>query len=221
MSQQVRPRRVRRLSEQERNVLLPRTPTGQQYRALLTPSPSAALQSLAVSLLGLLLSQPVGTPLIVPASTFVAWKPVLQCMQRNAKARKAKFAALWLAHVLRRTVYDASAVPVDDSAQPEQSDSFPSDARSNNFMTVVTVGDASGFRIDIRVPNDGSHTAIVPGDAAVLTILSDSPGFYSFRALNEVFIPARQLFLSDYPFAERSTFISLAEQMLQQYHQDN
>jgi hypothetical protein len=198
-------RRIRRLSEREFATLVPRTPTGKQYRSQLAGSPANLAEKLGLSLLGLLLAQPLGAAIAAPACTYAAWRPVVDAALRNSKARARPYAGIWHSVILNFSIFDPNANGPDGPSA--------SNTVSEELLSVITVGDATGVRIDIRVPYCRSHAQLARSDDAFLTVVSKSAGFESFSALNEMYVPSKDVFVSDYPFVNRLTFNKLVREL--------
>lgn len=53
------------------------------------------------------------------------------------------------------------------------------------------------------------YELVCEGEPAELLVLSDSPEFESFRAVKDVYLPANGFWLSEYPYADRTSFLEV------------
>ena len=106
----------------------------------------------------------------------------------------------------------------------ESSEGFqnPSQIKSSKFgstaysrfstirTTRIVLGDPDGALTELILPHDARFDLIQIGQAAELIVLSQSPTFESFRAVKDVYLPDSGVWLSEYPFLDRSEFLKLS-----------
>lgn len=196
---------VTQLTAEERASVLPFSATGAQY-AYYWGSPASSLQRAAASLLAGLLSADSFPLVSVAAGLYFLWAPVALAARRAAPLRRLSIAGCWRAQVLscERVVGLATFEP--------QGDPFLQRTRVR-AITRLLVGDAGGARLELEVPAQASHASVQPGDAAELLVLSDDPRLRTFRAVREVFVPARGVWMAEYPFLHREAFQSLVRNL--------
>lgn len=180
------------LTGRERDLVMPRAGTGQQYLYLMT-RPQGMAQRLAVSLLGVVASQALGT-VVVPVATYFAWGPVVAAARSNGPGRRARFAGVWWAEVLDRWVEEQGGA-------------------ERGLATGLKVGDGTGARVEVRAGFREEHREVEPGDVAALTVLSATADFADFGALREAFVPGKGVWVADYPFVNRRAFARLVSSL--------
>jgi hypothetical protein len=57
------------------------------------------------------------------------------------------------------------------------------------------------------------HQEIRVGDVAHLAVVSDQGQMNRFRALREAYLPESRVWVSDYPFCERSVFLYMSDRI--------
>ena len=61
-----------------------------------------------------------------------------------------------------------------------------------------------------RPPRPPRYELLEEGEPAELLVLSDSPEFESFRAVKDVYLPQAGLWLSEYPYCDRTALLDVS-----------
>lgn len=202
---------IRALAEAQSSALLPGSASGPQYTYYFG-SLDTALRRLSVSLGLTFLTVNVSNILAVPAGLYWLWSPVALAARRNAPMRKYIFKGMWRAEVLGVRTAWRDAKP----ATEEQSFDVYfglTGAQPDGRVLQLLIGDGSGARVDLEVPLQPEHRDIRVGDIAHLVVVSDIPNMTRFRVVREAYLPEPSVWVSDYPFSERSVFMYISDEI--------
>ncbi|KAL4524984.1 hypothetical protein Ndes2526A_g07080 [Nannochloris sp. 'desiccata'] len=76
--------------------------------------------------------------------------------------------------------------------------------------TRIVLGDPEGAQTEFVLPQDARYDLIQPGQPAELIVLSESSNFESFKAVKDVYLPDCGIWLSEYPYLDRTEFLELS-----------
>jgi hypothetical protein len=76
--------------------------------------------------------------------------------------------------------------------------------------TRIVLGDPDGAQTEFVLPQDARYDLIQPGQPAELVVLSESSNFESFKAVKDVYLPECGVWLSEYPYLDRTEFLELS-----------
>lgn len=141
--------------------------------------------------------------------TWPLWWPWAQAASKNYSLRKQSgYAGLWRTQVLEVEARGRPRPPVggDGSSKRRPSSSMFSTMRT----TRVVLGDPEGAQTEFVLPQDARYELVQPGQPAELIVLSDTPTFDSFKAVKDVYLPDCGLWLSEYPYLDRTEFLELS-----------
>eukprot|EP00891_Asterochloris_glomerata_P002032 jgi/Astpho2/2032/fgenesh1_pg.00038_%23_129_t len=145
-------------------------------------------------------------PFAAGSATAPLWWPWLQALRRNQGIRsRYRHIGLWRTRVLEREV--------TQRGRPRFSTTPGAAVESAQPQLRILVGDDSGCRSEVMVPYDPLYNAIQVGEAAELILLSSSETFDHFKALKEVYLPESSLWIANYPYMDRDTFLDLSLQI--------
>lgn len=89
-----------------------------------------------------------------------------------------------------------------------------SSSTASRFSTMRTtrilLGDMDGAQTELILPHDARFDLVAPGQPAELIVLSPSPSFEIFKAVKDVYLPDCGLWLTEYPFLDRTEFLELS-----------
>jgi hypothetical protein len=220
------------LSPQELDRVLPVVPFWTQA-SFFNGGAAQAVQRWGASLaLTVLLSK--AALLAATSLTWPLWWPWAQAAVKNYGLRKqAGYAGLWRTEVLEvesrgrpRVQYGgafdaaASRRTAGDQERSENRGSSSSSSSSSSFgpsrfstmrTTRFVLGDPEGgATTEVVLPHDARYDLVRPGQPAELIVLSFTPTFESFKAVKDVYLPDCGLWLSEYPFLDRTEFLELS-----------
>jgi hypothetical protein len=133
---------------------------------------------------------------------FWLWYPVFQASIRNAKCRRYKYSGFFRGRVLdwwitekligkQETVNNKGELVIIENREK----------RIN-----LEVGDDTGFSIEFDAPLRSAHKAIARGQIAEMIVMSNRPDLSSIEEFSNIYIPSRNLWVSDYPYVRQDLF---------------
>ena len=141
--------------------------------------------------------------------TWPLWWPWAQAASKNYSLRKQRgYAGLWRTEILE---IELRGRPRPQFGGGGGDDKKSSSARFSTMRTTrIVLGDPDGAQTEFVLPQDARYDLVQPGQPAELIVLSDSPSFESFKAVKDVYLPDCGLWLSEYPFLDRTAFLELS-----------
>lgn len=133
---------------------------------------------------------------------FWLWYPVFQASIRNSKCRRYKYSGFFRGRVLdwwitekltgkQETVNNKGELVIIENREK----------RIN-----LEVGDNTGFSIEFDAPLRSVHKAIARGQIAEMIVMSNRSDLSSIEEFSNIYIPSRNLWVSDYPFVREDFF---------------
>jgi hypothetical protein len=148
--------------------------------------------------------------------TWPLWWPWAQAASKNYSLRKQSgYAGLWRTQILeveargrpRPQFFNNGAGTVGDGEDAQRS----TGSRFSTMRTTrIVLGDPDGAQTEFVLPQDARYDLIQPGQAAELIVLSESSNFESFKAVKDVYLPDCGLWLSEYPYLDRTEFLEIS-----------
>jgi hypothetical protein len=149
--------------------------------------------------------------------TWPLWWPWAQAASKNYSLRKQTgYAGLWRTQILEIEAKGRPRPQFFGSSGGSGDDSGSDTPRSNGsrFSTMrttrIVLGDLEGAQTEFVLPQDARYDLIQPGQPAELVVLSESSNFESFKAVKDVYLPECGLWLSEYPYLDRTEFLELS-----------
>jgi hypothetical protein len=146
--------------------------------------------------------------------TWPLWFPWAQAASKNYSLRKQSgYAGLWRTQILE---VEAKGRPrpqfFGGGGSGSRDDDFNSSGSRFSTMrtTRIVLGDPEGAQTEFVLPQDARYDLIQPGQPAELIVLSESSNFESFKAVKDVYLPDCGLWLSEYPYLDRTEFLELS-----------
>lgn len=133
--------------------------------------------------------------------TWPLWWPWARAANKNMGIRnQVQYGGIWRTKLLE----------VSTSGRPRPSRNSSAPMYTTMKTTSVLLGDKDGAQTELSLPYDARFNILAPNQAAEVLVLSDSASFDSFRAVKDVYLPESGLWLSEYPFIDRSEFLELS-----------
>ncbi|NET00976.1 MAG: phosphate ABC transporter permease [Sphaerospermopsis sp. SIO1G2] len=137
---------------------------------------------------------------------FWLWYPVFQASIRNSKFRRYKYSGFFRGRVMdwwitekligkQETVNSRGELVVIENREK----------RIN-----LEIGDKTGFSVEFDAPLRAAHKAIARGQIAEMIVMSNSPDLSSIEEFSNIYIPNRNLWVSDYPFVREDVFAEIS-----------
>ncbi|MDB9515006.1 phosphate ABC transporter permease [Kamptonema animale CS-326] len=143
------------------------------------------------------------------AGLYWLWGPVLSASLRNLQCRKYKYCGFWQGRVL--DVYITEEV----SSQEETVNSKGQLVIVDNLerMINVEVGDKTEFTTKIKTLINRTHQEIAPGQVALMLVMSNEEDLSRISKVSDIYIPSRNIWVSDYPYLRRDVFVEVSRQL--------
>jgi hypothetical protein len=207
------------LTREKFNQLIPWIATGPQYKYCWGKFPEF-LQRLLISvvaaavilLVKVILRLDFGSIIFILGlfgAFYWLWGPVLWASIRNAKCRKYKYSGFFRGRVLdwwiteeligkQETVNNKGELVIVENREK----------RIN-----LELGDDSGFAVEFQAPLRPNHKEIVRGQMAEMLVLSNRPDLSRIEEITDIYIPNRNLWVSDYPYVQRDFFTEVSRRL--------
>lgn len=133
---------------------------------------------------------------------FWLWYPVFQASTRNGKCRRYKYSGFFRGRVLDWWITErllGTQETVDNKGELVIIENR--EKRIN-----LEVGDDTGFSIEFDAPLRSVHKAISRGQVAEMLVMSNSSDLSTIEEFSNIYIPSRNLWVSDYPLLRQDLF---------------
>lgn len=207
------------LTRQKFEQLIPRIATGAQYRYCSGKSPDflrrlliSVVAVVVIIVLAILLGQGfniISFLLGTVAALYWLWGPVLWASLRNAEYRRYKYSGFFRGRVL--DVFVTEELIGKEETVNNRGDLVIVENRESTLN--LEVGDETGFTTEIQVPLRREHNAIAPNQIVEMIVLSNKPDLSTIARVTDVFIPSRNLWVSDYPYLQRFMFLEVSRRI--------
>lgn len=207
------------LTRQKFEQLIPRIATGDQYRYCSGKSPDflrrlliSVVAVVVIIVLAILLGQGfniISFLLGTVAALYWLWGPVLWASLRNAEYRRYKYSGFFRGRVL--DVFVTEELIGKEETVSNRGDLVIVENRESRLN--LEVGDETGFTTEIQVPLRREHNAIAPNQIVEMIVLSNKPDLSTIARVTDVFIPSRNLWVSDYPYLQRFMFVEVSRRI--------
>ena len=200
------------LTREKFEQLIPLVATGLQYKYCWGKF-SNFLQRLLISviiasvilLIEVILRLPLGPVIFcfgLVGALYWLWGPVLWASLRNAKFRRYKYAGFFRGRVLDWWITE-ELVGTQETVN-NKGDLVIVENREKRIN--LEVGDETGFTALLKAPLQVSHKIINRGQIAEMLVMSSTPDLSRIEEITDIYIPNRNLWVSDYPFLRQDYF---------------
>eukprot|EP00890_Picochlorum_soloecismus_P004225 jgi/Picsp_1/4803/NSC_02171-R1_protein len=193
------------LSPQELDRMLPILPFAAQADYF-SGGAAQAVQRWGASLaLTVLLSK--AALLAATSLTWPLWWPWAQAANKNYGIRKqTRYGGIW-----RTTL---RSIETGGRPRPRFGTSESAQARESVYTTMrttkIVLGEEDGAQTELMLPYDARFEVLQVGQPAEMIVLSDTLTFENFKAVKDVYLPESTLWLSEYPYIDRSEFLDIS-----------
>ncbi len=207
------------LTRQKFEQLIPLIATGPQYKYTWGKFPDF-LQRLLISvvavaiilLIKVFLALDLGPIIFLIGSggaLYWLWAPAFWASVRNGKCRRYKYSGflscrvldLWITEELigkQETVNNKGDLVIVENREK---------------WINVEVGDDTGFTAELQTPLKVVHKSIVRGQVAELIVMSNRSDLSNIEQISDIYIPSRELWISDYPYLRRDFFTEIGRRL--------
>ena len=199
--------------------LIPAVATGTQYKYIWGKPPDFLRRMLisAVAVVFLVIiynfaGSDVGPLVLIAgliAGLYWMWAPILWASLKNAECRKYKYCGFWQGRVL--DIYITDEVTSQEETVNQKGQLVIVDNLEPRIN--LEVGDKTGFTTTLRAPLQKSHQGIVPGQAALMLIMSNQEDLGRIAKVSDIYIPSREVWVSDYPYLRKDVFVEMSQQI--------
>ena len=207
------------LTREKLEQLIPLIATGSQYKYSWGKF-SDFLQRLLISviiatvilLIEVILRLPLGPVIFclgLVGALYWLWGPVLWASLRNVKLRRYKYAGFFRGRVLDWWITE-ELIGTQETVN-NKGDLVIVENREKRIN--LEVGDETGFTALLKAPLQVSHKIINRGQVAEMLVMSSSPDLNRIEQITEIYIPNRNLWVSDYPFLRHDYFKEISRRI--------
>ena len=133
---------------------------------------------------------------------FWLWYPVFQASIRNAKSRRYKYSGFFRGRVIDWWITDKLTGKQETVNNKGELVIIENREKRIN----LELGDDTGFVVEFDAPLRPAHKAISRGLIAEMIVMSNSSDLSSIEEFSNIFIPSRNLWVSDYPYVREDLF---------------
>ncbi len=196
--------------------LIPRIATGAQYRYYWGKFSDfvkrlliSVVALVVVWLLALLLGD--GYNILVfslglVGSLYWLWGPIFWASLRNQEYRRYKYSGFFRGQVL--DVFITEELIGKEETVNNKGELVILENRERRLN--LEVGDETGFIAQLQAPLRRTHKVIDPGQVAELVVLSNQGDLSRIVKVTDIYIPSRNLWVSDYPYLRRDLFTEVS-----------
>lgn len=199
------------LTEASTRQLIPAIATGPQYRYC-WGQPQDFLRRLLISVIlaiGALLAEKIlrisGEIALVVGilgGLYWWWGPIVRAAQRNYRLRRYRYAAFWEGEIVdlyRSQTRIGTEETVNSQGRLVLIDKL--ETRVN-----VELLDENDFELRLQVPIKNDYKKLRRGQLVQLLLFSNDPQLSKLEAYSDAYVPALNLWVSDYPYLSREAF---------------
>jgi hypothetical protein len=139
---------------------------------------------------------------LVFGAFFWLWYPVFQASIRNSKYRRYKYSGFFRGRILDWWITDK--LMGKQETVNNKGELVVIENREKRIN--LEIGDNTGFSVEFDAPLRSTHKAIARGLIAEMIVMSNSPDLSSIEEFTNIYIPSRNLWVSDYPFVREDVF---------------
>lgn len=207
------------LTRQKFEQLVPLIATGPQYKYYWGKFPDF-LQRLLISVVAVsiilvikvVLGLDFGPIIFLLGSTgtlYWLWAPAFWASIRNGKYRRYKYSGFLSCRVLDYWI-------TEELIGKQETVNSKGDlviVENREKWINVEVGDDTGFTAELKTPLKTFHKGISRGQIAELVVMSNRPDLSRIEQISDIYIPSRELWLSDYPCLRRDFFTEIGRRL--------
>ncbi|WP_017319324.1 hypothetical protein [Mastigocladopsis repens] len=206
------------LTRQKFEQIMPLIATGPQYKYYWGGFPDF-LQRLLISvvavavtfLIKVLLGIDFGIVFVIGliGAFYWLWGPVFWASMRNAKCRRYKYSGFLCGRVLDYWITE-ELIGKQETVD-KKGDLVIVENREKRIH--LEIGDDTGFTAEYKAPLRTAYKVIARGQRAELLVMSNRPDLSSIDEISDIYIPSRDLWVSDYPYVRRDFFTEVSSRL--------
>jgi len=207
------------LTRQKFEEIIPRIATGAQYRYYWGKFPDllkrlliSVVAVIVVWLLALFLGDELNILLFsagLVGGFYWLWGPILWASLRNREYRRYQYSGFVRGRVV--DVFITEELIGTEETVNGKGELVIVENRERRIN--MEIGDETGFTFELQVPLRRAHQAIAPNQLAEMVVLSNQADLSRIAKVTDVYIPSRNLWVSDYPYLQRDVFIEVSRRI--------
>jgi hypothetical protein len=159
---------------------------------------------------GLLHSDGLSLFLGIFVGLYWLWAPVAKASFRNNRNRRYPYAGFWQGRIL--DVYVTEEVVSTEETTNQYGELVIVENRERRLN--LEVGDRTGFETSLQVPLQKQHKLLGVGLVVQMIVLSETPDLSSIAKMSDIYVPSRNLWVSDYPVVRHDAFVSVSQKII-------
>jgi hypothetical protein len=207
------------LTREKFEQLIPVIATGPQYKfywgnfskfiqRLLISVVAASIVLLLRLLLGLDFG-PIVFVLGLIGAFYWLWSPVFQASMQNNKWRRYKYCGFFRGRVL--DVWITEELVGKQETVNNKGELVIVENREKRIN--LEVGDETGFTAEYQAPLQVAYKAVTRGQIAEMLVLSNRSDLSRIEEITDIYIPNRNIWISDYPILRRDFFTAVGNRL--------
>jgi hypothetical protein len=207
------------ITRQKFEQLIPTLATGPQYTYFwgkLSDVLKRVLISVSAVVVVLLLSWLFGAGfnalrllLGIITALYWLWGPVFWATLRNLEVRRHPYSGFWRGRVA--DVFVSEELIGTEETVNNRGQLVIVENRERRLN--VEVEDETGFATQLQVPLRRMHKGISRGQVAEMLVMSYQPDLRSIVKTSDIYIPSLNVWVSDYPYLQRDSFVQVSRQL--------
>ncbi|MEA5574705.1 phosphate ABC transporter permease [Calothrix sp. UHCC 0171] len=137
------------------------------------------------------------------------WSPAFQASQRNLKCRRYKYSGFFRGRILDFWITE-ELISKQETVN-NKGDLVIVENREKRIN--LEIEDETGFIAEFQAPLQVAYKAISRGQWAELVVMSNRADLSTIEEISDVYIPSRDLWVSDYPFLRRDFFAAVSSRL--------
>ncbi len=137
------------------------------------------------------------------------WGPVFLASMRNVKCRRYKYGGFFRGRVLDFWITE-ELIGKQETVN-NKGDLVIVENREKRIN--LEVGDNSGFMAEFQAPLRVAYKAIAPGQIVEMLVMSNTSDLSRIEEITDIYIPSRDLWVSDYPLLRRDFFTEVSSRL--------
>lgn len=147
--------------------------------------------------------------------TWPLWWPWARAANRNYGIRsKIEYGGIWRTSVLK---VEKGNRPRPKLSGTDKDEDYGVPRFTAMKSCRIIIGEDDGAQIELTLPYDARFDVLQPGQLAEVVVLSNSTSFDDIKAVKDVYLPENGLWLSEYPYLDRSEFLEISLDIEREY----
>ena len=137
------------------------------------------------------------------------WYPIFQASLRNAKCRRYKYSGFFRGRIIDWWITD-ELIGKQETVN-NKGDLVIVENREKRIN--LELGDDTGFTIEFEAPLRSAYKVIARGQIAEMVVMSNSRDLSRIEEFSDIYIPSRNLWISDYPYVRQDFFNEVSRRL--------